>query len=262
MYSSLWTWIHFTHRWAHSSSPNSGPILIWSWNCFSLWSSTFSLASSPSDPWPQVHSRDLTPRVLNSPLGLGQPCPNPHSSEISEKLSQSLALLSKRSIIPTSAPWLEWCQSPPTKPFLQVSTPPSDPGGSGDRVCLQCGRPGFDPWVGKIPWRRKWQPTPVFLPVKSHGQKSLVGYTPWGCKVRHNWATNTFTFPHPSGFTQIPPPQQTSSEVVPAHPVPILSWPVTPRTLSCSASLQAHPRQRTRPFGRAVSPRKRSHSPA
>ena len=40
----------------------------------------------------------------------------------------------------------------------------------------------FDPWVGKIPWRRKWQPTPVLLPEKSHGQRSLVGYIPWGRK--------------------------------------------------------------------------------
>ena len=37
-------------------------------------------------------------------------------------------------------------------------------------------------WVGKIPWRRKWQPTPVFLPGKSHGQKSLAGYSPKGAK--------------------------------------------------------------------------------
>ena len=44
--------------------------------------------------------------------------------------------------------------------------------------CLQCRRPGFDPWVGKIPWRRKWQPTPVLLPGESHGQRSLVGYSP------------------------------------------------------------------------------------
>ena len=43
-------------------------------------------------------------------------------------------------------------------------------------------RSGFDPWVGKIPWRRKWQPTPVFLPGESHGQTSLAGYNPWGCK--------------------------------------------------------------------------------
>ena len=42
------------------------------------------------------------------------------------------------------------------------------------------GDPGFNPWVCKIPWRRKWQPTPVFLPEKSHGQRSLEGYSPWG----------------------------------------------------------------------------------
>ena len=40
----------------------------------------------------------------------------------------------------------------------------------------------FDPWVGKIPWRRAWQPTLVFLPGESHGQRSLVGYSPWGHK--------------------------------------------------------------------------------
>ena len=43
-------------------------------------------------------------------------------------------------------------------------------------------RSGFKPWVGKIPWRRKWQSTPVLLPGKSHGQRSLVGYSLWGCK--------------------------------------------------------------------------------
>ena len=41
---------------------------------------------------------------------------------------------------------------------------------------------GFNPQVGKISWRRKWQPTPVFLPGKSHGWRSLVGYSSWGCK--------------------------------------------------------------------------------
>ena len=40
----------------------------------------------------------------------------------------------------------------------------------------------FNPWVGKIPSTRKWQHTPVFLPRKPHGQRSLVGYSPWGCK--------------------------------------------------------------------------------
>ena len=58
-------------------------------------------------------------------------------------------------------------------------------GSDGKSVSLQCRRPGFDPRVGKIPWRRKWQPTPVFLPEKSHGQRSLVGYSPWGRKELH-----------------------------------------------------------------------------
>ena len=40
----------------------------------------------------------------------------------------------------------------------------------------------FDPWVRKIPWKRKWQPTPVFLPGKSHGWRSLMGYSSWGHK--------------------------------------------------------------------------------
>ena len=52
----------------------------------------------------------------------------------------------------------------------------------GKEICLQCGRPRFDPWVGKILWRRKWQPTPILLPGKSHGQRSLVGCSPWGPK--------------------------------------------------------------------------------
>ena len=52
----------------------------------------------------------------------------------------------------------------------------------GKSVCLQCGRPRFNPWFRTIPWRRKWQPTPVLLPEKSHGWRSLVGYSPWGHK--------------------------------------------------------------------------------
>ena len=47
---------------------------------------------------------------------------------------------------------------------------------------VKCLRPGFDPWVRKIPWRRKWQPTPVFMPGKSHGLSILGGYSPWGRK--------------------------------------------------------------------------------
>ena len=46
--------------------------------------------------------------------------------------------------------------------------------------CRRHKRCRFDPWVGKIPWRRAWQPTPVFFPGESHGWKSVVGYSPWG----------------------------------------------------------------------------------
>ena len=59
------------------------------------------------------------------------------------------------------------------------------------RILLQCRRHGFEPWVGKIPCRSKWQSIPVFLPGEFHGQRSLVGYSPWGCKEldRTEWLT-------------------------------------------------------------------------
>ena len=54
--------------------------------------------------------------------------------------------------------------------------------------CRSHKRYGFDPWVRKIPWRRRWQPTPLFLPGKFHGQRSLLGYSPWGHRVKHHQA--------------------------------------------------------------------------
>ena len=60
-------------------------------------------------------------------------------------------------------------------------------------ICLQCRRPRFNSWIGKIPWWRKWQLTPVFLPGESHGQMSLPGYSLWGCRVGHDWLTHTHT---------------------------------------------------------------------
>ena len=55
-----------------------------------------------------------------------------------------------------------------------VKNPHTNAGGARD-----------DPWVGKIPWRRKMATHSVFLPGESHGQRSLAGYSPWGCRVRH-----------------------------------------------------------------------------
>ena len=51
---------------------------------------------------------------------------------------------------------------------------------------------GCHPWVGKIPWQRKWQPTPVFFPGESHGQSSLAGYSPWGCTEWTGLKMHTF----------------------------------------------------------------------
>ena len=70
---------------------------------------------------------------------------------------------------------------------------------SGKESACQCRRHrrhGFDPWDGKISWRRKWQSTPGFLLGKSHGQRSLAGYSPWGCGETRlcTWAhTHTHT---------------------------------------------------------------------
>ena len=69
-------------------------------------------------------------------------------------------------------------------------------------LCANAGdmRHGFDPWVGKILWRRKWQPTPVFLPGKSHGQRSMAGYSSWDHKesdmpeVTSHTHTHTHTY--------------------------------------------------------------------
>ena len=65
---------------------------------------------------------------------------------------------------------------------LVVKNPPANAGRQKTR--------GFDSWVGKISWRRAWQPTSVFVPGESHGQRSLVGYSPWGHKkIGHNLVT-------------------------------------------------------------------------
>ena len=62
-------------------------------------------------------------------------------------------------------------------------------------ICLQYRRPGFHPWVRKIPWRREWQPTPVFLLGESHGQRSLVGYSPWVAESDTvEWITLSFFY--------------------------------------------------------------------
>ena len=65
---------------------------------------------------------------------------------------------------------------------------------NGKESACRSRKPRFDSLVGKIPWRRKWQPTPLFFLGKSHGQRSLVGYSPWGrIRVSHDLATKQHT---------------------------------------------------------------------
>ena len=74
-----------------------------------------------------------------------------------------------------------------TKEPLAVNT--DFPGGSVVKTLPAKQKRGFDPWVGKVPWRREWLPIPVFLAAKSHGLRRLAGYSPRDHRVRPNRAT-------------------------------------------------------------------------
>ena len=66
--------------------------------------------------------------------------------------------------------------------WIQLYNKDFSGGSDGKASAYNAGRPRFNPWVRKILWRRKWQPTPALLPGKSHGWRSVVGYSPWGRK--------------------------------------------------------------------------------
>ena len=76
-----------------------------------------------------------------------------------------------------------------------LSQRPGSPGGSDGKepACNVGDQAGFHPQVRKIPWRRKWQPTPAFLPGESHGQRSLAGYSPWVRKESDTTERLTFS---------------------------------------------------------------------
>ena len=70
---------------------------------------------------------------------------------------------------------------------------------SGEEPACQCRRRRrcrFNPWIRKIPWRRKWQLTPVFLSGESDGQRNLEGYSPQGCRVGYDWVTEHVAWTH------------------------------------------------------------------
>ena len=75
-------------------------------------------------------------------------------------------------------------------PYWFVETKANAGGTSGKESACQWRRSkrcSFDPWAGKIPWRRKWQSTPVFLPGESHGRRGLVGNSQWDHRVGYDW---------------------------------------------------------------------------
>ena len=109
--------------------------------------------------------------------------------------------------------WLKWLSKHArfrkTEPvytytrYLYIQT--SFPGGSGDKsICLQCGRHGFNPWVGKIPWRSKWQPTPVLLPGKLIRQQTHE--TKWQFDVCYETVRASLSRAVWAGCTALRPP--------------------------------------------------------
>ena len=94
--------------------------------------------------------------------------------------------------------------------------------------------PGFDPWVGKTPYWRKWQPTPVFLPGESHGQGSLVGYSPWGRRE-----SDTAEHTHTSLLTLHPIPGPSFDSMFSVSPVVRQSHAGPPRgTCICKETVE------------------------
>ena len=91
-------------------------------------------------------------------------------------------------------------------------------------------RPGFDPWVRKIPWRRKWQPTPLFLPGESHGRWNLAGYSPWGRKELDTTERLHFTSLHffTSSFVKKSGFLWGSKEMMNEKPIASAPFSVTP----------------------------------
>ena len=106
-------------------------------------------------------------------------CPSPFNLSINQWPKQCLSSSCPRpssapAMLPTAVCFLTGHCSSPALGF---------PGGSeGKEICLQCGRPRSSPWVRKSPWRREWQPILVFLLGEFHGQRTLVGYSPWSHK--------------------------------------------------------------------------------
>ena len=105
-------------------------------------------------------------------------------------------------------------------PYINMNQPGASLVAQMESICLQCRRPTFSLWVGKILWRREWQPTPVFLLGELDGQRSLEGlHSPWGCKeLDTTERLNIFTFVYTCilSLLNLPPTSH-----LPPHPTPL-----------------------------------------
>ena len=141
---------------------------------------------------------------MDQPNWIGAICPVACQSHCRwPAVAGTQLLLGRLSPLPSSCPWvLCFLSLGLFPPFIEASPPTASgkmcqedklsaashtwglprwhSGKESARQCRRCKRCGFDPWDGKIPWRRKWQPLPVFLPGEFHGQRSLLDYSPWG----------------------------------------------------------------------------------
>ena len=164
-----WPW---SPELGHSPAPNPVSLLPESKPvCFTLWG--------------------FCPRIidLSGDLGFSQACSFPILT------GQTLWKVRPSGHVPTGTSGHTWFT-----PTCLAERETGFPGGtSGKEPACQCRshkRRRLDPWVQKIPWRRKWQPTPGFLPGESHGQRSLAGYSPWGRKESDmtEWLTFHVTY--------------------------------------------------------------------
>ena len=132
----------------------------------------FNFMSTKPNPMPRSEQM-LNKRLSNKPMNEKTLC-----SGISSLLEEGMVVRGVPSVAWQPHLW-SWAAEDSRGSYFERS-----PSGSTGKepICQgrRCWRHRFDSWVRKMPWRRKWQPTPVFLPGKSHGQRNLAGYSPWG----------------------------------------------------------------------------------
>ena len=171
-------------RWGHDMWEAYGDALV-PWLCLN-WPSLLERLLQPwlwTWGWWRLNwpFEDHRAALLHTPLLPLQPLPR---DEFLSSLPSELFVMSDRSACP-GFPGYKWVQLQLTLTLCVVREKhwPLQHWRllwrlKQERICLQCRRLRFDPWMGKISWRREWLPTPVFWSVKSHGQSNLAGYTP------------------------------------------------------------------------------------